>query len=323
MANKNWLTLLLVLIVSFFCAPDLQASRENPASCLLFPYYDTTGETISIHTITHVGEESVIIRMVFVDGEDCSPTDFWFKLTPGDTFTFAANGLVDNKETGFLYVYAVKHMHSEVELDADVLIGQELIFGLWDELLANFSLNAVGFQALNLTGDGKLHLDGKEYTLAPKTIYFPRFFGQDVGIYSKLILINLTGGKYFTAGTKILIYNDNEQFFSNTWHFDCFEVESLKSLSGATHKSFLLSTNHDVNEPWPFQAMAETGALRITGDTAMNHTGSVIIPDASVYAVLIEGFGLTGYSAADLPLQIEDGDTHFHAMLWSVKPDGT
>lgn len=315
--------LFLIAIVAFVFVQDAAALRENPGSCLLFPYYDTTGVTLSVHTITNVGEDDIFIRLVFINSQDCGPKDFWWELTAGDTFTFGAHGLVPWQERGFLYVYVVEEQYSTHEKDADVLVGQEIVLGTWDHRLVQFSLNAISFQAKNLTPDGKLHLDGVEFTAAPKTLYFPRFFGQESALYSKVILINLTGGKYFDAWANVLIYNDNEYAFSDLWRMDCFDLQSLENMSGATQKAFLLSTNHDLNEPLPFHWLAETGTMRLTGNFAKNNQGTVVINDASILAVLIEGFGTLGYTGADLPFQIEDSNTHKNAMLWSTNSSGT
>jgi hypothetical protein len=313
----------MVAVAALMFAQSAEAARQNPGSCLFFPYYDAWGDTMSIHTITNVSNSNVVIRLIGVNGDDCSPKDYWFELIAGDTFTFAAHGLFSWPESGFMYAYVVQDWFLEAEKDADVLIGQEIVLGVWDHRLVHFSINAVGFQALNPVQDGKLHLDGTEYTAAPKTLYFPRFFGQDGAFYSKVILINLTGGKYFEAKADIFIYNDNGVPFSSNCLFDCFDVRSLESLSGVTSKTYLLSTAHDPQEPYPFHNLAETGTLRITGDYARNVQGTVEINNPSILAVLVEGFGTLGFTGADLPLQVEDSNVYTNAMLWSMNPDGT
>jgi hypothetical protein len=208
------------------------------------------------------------------------------------------------------------------EKKADVLVGQEIVLGGWDGRLVTFSINAAGFQALNLVKDAKLHLDGTEYTCAPKTLFFPRFFGQDALFYSRLILINLTGGQWFKVTANCLIYNDNEEAFSDFVQYDCFELMKLTELSLAVEKNFLMSTNHDLYEPWPFHTLAETGTIRLTGEYAWNNITGKYINEASIYAVLVEGVATLGYSGADLPLQIEDPSVFNHAMLWSTDPNG-
>ncbi len=69
--------------------------------------------------------------------------------------------------------------------------------------------------------------------------------------------------------------------------------------------------------------MTETGTLKMTGLEAESNFSGTIINDPSIYAVLVEGVATLGYSAADLPLQIEDPSVFNHAMLWSTSPYGT
>jgi len=320
---KNYCLVFMAVIVALMLVSNAQASRENPASCLLFPYYDTTGYTLSIHTITNVGTSTERVRLVFIDSESCLPYDNWITLTAGDTFTFGAHGLLPEQGIGFLYAYVVQDQYSTLEKDADVLIGQELVIGAWGTSIANFSINAVGFQALNLIPDSKLHLDGTEFTAAPKTIYFPRFMGQDAELFSRVIMINLTGGRWFESSAQVIIYNDNEVAFSDSWIFDCYKFASLQALTPITSKSYLLSTNHTTYEPWPLSNIFETDTMKITGVSATNQQGTVVIPNASVYIVLVEGSSLFGYNAADLPMQLEDPNIYNNAMLWSTNPDGT
>lgn len=320
MKSCVWMTLILLMLIVL--VPDALADGRNPGSCLLFPYFDTTGATMSIHTIMNTGTEDVWIRMVFVESEECKPYDFFFQLGNGDTFTFGAHGLLIFPMRGFMYTYVIESKNQLEEKKADVLVGQEIVMGFWDNRLVQFSLNAVSFQALELVKDQKLHLDGTEYTCAPKSLYFPRFFGQDSAFYSRVMLINLTGGQYFSAAAECLIYNDNGQVFNNYVTFDCFELMRLTDLSGATSRAFLLATSHDPSEPWPFYQFAETGAVRIRGVKASNPDMTVKISDPSVFAVLVEGVGSLGYTAADLPLQVEDPSVYNHAMLWSTDPSG-
>jgi len=323
MSTRYWAAVLWIAAFASGVPMNADASQESPGSCLLFPYYDTTGSTISFHSIQNVGSQTVAVRLVFVNGVTCEPKDAYIDLTPMDTFTFCAHGVLHGWETGFLYAYVVQkkgHAHSEV--DYDFLVGQEFVLGKWGHEDVYFSLNAVSFQGLKVVQDGKIHLDGNEYTLAPKSLHFPRFFGQEALINSRLILINLTGGKYFQAAVRYYIYNDNEIVFTSTGLIDCFEVIPLTSVSPAFQKSFLLSTNHALLEPWPYYNFLETGAIKIFAEYAYN-AGGLTIPDASMYAVLLENFGNLGYGISDLPFQIDDGKTHYHGMLWSTDPSGT
>jgi hypothetical protein len=315
------LSLTLLLLVVF--VPDAFSNRQNPGSCILFPYYDTSGATMSIHTVTNVGTQSVAVRIVFVNGVTCEPVSTKHTLTAGDTFTFAAHGFVSQPQTGFVYVYVLDSFFDVLEKKADVLIGQEIVVGYWNSLLVNFSMNAVNFQALNVVKDGKLHLDGTEYTCAPKTLYFPRFFGQQgLNFFSKLIVLNLTGGRWFGVNIHLWAYNDNEQPYDMWFETNCFEVFYLGDMAPFFDMVFLRKSNHDPYEPWPFHSFAETGTMKMTGDFAQSKLTGKIIDDPGIYAVLVEGVGTLGFTAADLPMQVEDPAVFNHAVLWSTDPNG-
>jgi hypothetical protein len=315
----------ITLTCCALCLLSIEASadRENPGSCLLFPYYDSADIGLTIITISNTGAKSIDVRIVWVDESNCSPDDVWIKLTGYDTFTFTSKSLTPYKSSGFIYAYVVDQSFSKKEIDADVLIGQEIVISNWDGHIVNFSLNAVAFQCLdNPNQDGMIQLDGTEYSAAPKTLYFPRFFGHNYFFNSRIVMINLTGGQYFTAQLEWLVYNDNEVVFSMTDKIDCHEIKTLTDVSPIFSNTFLQSTSHDPSEPQGFSTFVETGTFQITGRKAWNDNNSVQIDNPSVYAVLIEGIGNFGFGTADLPMQVEDPKVYNHGMLWSTSPDG-
>jgi hypothetical protein len=315
----------LIILALVLFVPAALANRDNPASCLLYPYYTSCSKSMTIITTTNWGQDTVWVRYVFVDGEECTPSDHWIELTPYDTFTFVTRALFPKEGDGFVYAYVVDHEGSHKEIDADVLVGQEIVIGNWDGDLAHFSVNAVGYQCIDVKEeDGMLHLDGKEYTAAPKNIIFPRFFGQDEDYKSKIALMNLTGGQHFQLVLKWLTYNDNEVPYSKTTLMDCWEIQDLKEVSGIFEKNFLLNTNHDLNEPYGLSQSAETGTFWIQGIQAMNNNANppVVFDNPSIYGFLIECLGVMGYGTADLPLQTQDTVDFDQGMLWSTSPSG-
>jgi hypothetical protein len=306
---------------------DASASNcRNPASLLVFPHYDTGIQEMSVITITNTGMDTEWIRLVWIEGgEDgpCFPRDMWIELTRNDTFTFLDDALFFANTRGFVYAYVVDDEYSVAEKDADVLIGQELVFqGIPGVGTVTYGINAVGFEALALVADGYLKLDGVEYSLAPKTLYFPRFFGQNNSPFaSHMILINLTGGMYFKATAELLVFNDNEQAFSDVIKFRCWEKRPLIEISSSTDNTYLKGSNQNEDEPVGFKNVVETGWLKMTGIEAVNTYFTHFIPNASVYAVLVETIGGANYGSADLPWQIEDA-SYNNAALWSTKVNG-
>jgi hypothetical protein len=305
------------------------AADGQPGSCLIYPYFNSHPGQMTIFRISNVSMETVYVRLVFIDEVHCAPEDRWISLTGGDTLTFLDTWMIPVSARGFLYAHIVESGFSSAEKESNVLIGQELVFGSFDPPFGmGFSINALAFKALDVVPDGKIHLDGVEYEPAPKTVYFPGFFGQEYPdaqnpiFDSKLILINLTGGQYFTHVADLLVYNDDEQAFSAQYSFPCFAFVDLVQVSAATKNSFLLSTLHDPDEPGGFSGLGlETGWISITGNYAFNPSTSFVIDHASLLAVMVERMGGLGYGV-DLPLHLEDPATHKNGMLWSTSQTG-
>jgi hypothetical protein len=317
---------LVCVAIGAFAFDASAGATRNPASVLLFPHYNTNiaGGNIAVITITNTCPDEVYIRMVWVDGIDCSPEDNWITLTGYDTITFIDSAVNPQPEQGFMYAYLVDAPGSmnEATTSLDCLIGQEMVFNPVFPTVAVFAINAVGFQAVNVTADGDLHLDGAEFTQAPSTVYFPRFFGQvtgPAGFASFVILINLTGGQFYDAQANVLVYNDFEISWSTTVPFDCYDFVPLTFVSTATTEAWLDASVNDPTEMLGFPAQ-ETGWIDITGDFAFFFTN--VIEPASLYAVLIETQGGGVFGGADLPWTVED-PAYTNAMLWSTNPNGT
>lgn len=314
---------LVCVAIGAFSMDASAGATRNPASLLLFPHYNTNiaAGNIAVITITNTCPDEVYVRLVWVDGINCSPEDQWLTLTGYDTITFIDSAVNPQPEQGFLYAYVVESVGSVNEVDMDCLIGQEMVFNPIFPTVAVFAINAVGFQALNLTADGKLHLDGVEYTQAPSTVYFPRFFGQGgpAGFTSFVILINLTGGQFYDAQANVLVYNDFEVSWSTTVPFDCYDFVPLNFVSAATNEAWLDASVNDLTEMLGFPVQ-ETGWVDITGDFAFFFTN--VIQPASLYAVLIETQGGGIFGGADLPWSVED-PAYVNGMLWSTNPNGT
>lgn len=322
--RRNLLTLLVMGCVAFGALSyDAFAGGQNPSSVLVFPIYTTNTGEFAVITITNTSFDDIWVRLVWVDGEDCTPEDSWIMLTGRDTFTFVDGSVNPESETGFLYAYVVEDENSKIEeYDMNVLIGQELIFYAKDGEFVEYGLNAYGFKNVgSVSKDEYLFLDGNEYELAPYCVYFPRFFGQKAGFKSEVILINFTGGRHFTAKADVLVYNDNEVPYSTTVEYDCWDMLALEDVSAATKNSFLKNTKHDEDEPVGIKGV-ETGWIEFKADYATNTFLTKTIDNAAMLAVLVEMIGQGTYAAADLPWIDTDAD-HKTGTLWSTHPLGT
>ena len=307
---------------------DASAAGQDPAACLLFPYFNTNAGNLAVITITNACADDIVVRLVFINEQSCFPVDRWIELTGYDTFSFVDSAMNAYGQRGFLYAYVVGAYGSILEHDGEknCLIGQEVIFSAWPVIpgaIVDYSINAAGFKAIKVTADGKLKLDGIEFEKAPDTLLFPRFFGQDPIFQSQIVLINLTGGQFFIHQANGLVYNDNEEAFSFPVHFNCWNIYPLSVFSPWTTEIFLKSTNHDPAELFDNVGNnKETGWIYLKGDWAWNPTTTYKINHASLYGYLIEAINGIASSGADLPWQMASDPNYKNAMLWSTDPEG-
>lgn len=327
MKFKGIAILALACVAFGAIAVDASADGRDAASCLLYPYFNTNGGAFAVITVTNTCSEEINVRIVFIsDDNDCLPKDYWRTLTGYDTFTFLDYALNQKAQTGFLYIYVVENYGSKAEKEMDCLIGQEFIFENWGPggvgAVVNFGVNAVSFEVVNgVDGNGKLQLDGNEYDQAPSAIRFPRYFGQDIGFFeSKLILINLTGGKYYEANIGVRIWDDSEHEFSDQLQIPCFWYDYLYNALPDTNEVHLQGTSTDLDEIFdgtpPTQVHKKSGWMELYGINAHYFINNFDNP--GIYGLLVEKVG-PGY-AADLPWEVF-GPVN-NAMLWSTSPDG-
>jgi hypothetical protein len=324
MRFKGLLVLAVALLVIGTVTYDASAEGRKPASCLLYPYFNTITGNFAVITVTNTCADEVNLRIVFVGLEnDCLPKDYWRTLTGYDTFTFVDRALNRKAQIGFCYIYVVENYGSKVEKKADCLIGQEFVFGSFAPLLVAFGVNAVSFAVGDNTvnGDGFLHLTGNEYDQAPSAVMFPRYFGQNIpGFLSFVALMNLTGGKYYEANIGIRTFDDSEHEFSDQIQIYCYAFMPLYILTPDVDELHLLGTSTDLDELFDGTFIfpkKQTGWMELYGINS--HYFITQKDNPGIYAVLAEGIGC-GW-AADLPWEVYD-PVHPDTGLWSTSPDG-
>ncbi|MBI5361859.1 MAG: Ig-like domain-containing protein [Planctomycetes bacterium] len=312
-------------ITNCTCPPS---NRRECSSLLLFPEFDNRPGRVTMITVTdgccaEAGSIPFRVQFKFVRADTCLTSDFYKDLTICDTLTFLTSSVNSGGTTarGYLYAYVSDKLPATNNptgspIVYNHIIGQELLLDSIESL--DYSMNAVGFKGLgaplSLNDDD---LDGirdfnglassfPEYEELPDTIKIPRYFGQDWnnrdrGIYkSRLILVNMSGGRAFTTTINLSIFNDNEYAFSSQYTFYCWDKPYLKDISGS-----FLEQNLDFSDNDPDELVGmpdkETGWFTIDGDVAVSSAET--IHDPAVYAVLVE---VTGhYSAADLPWECD------------------
>jgi hypothetical protein len=299
---------LFLRVAALACAlsPAVLA-HDEPASLLVFPEFDTHPASSTIVTVTNTNPDvktgTVDVEYRYIDGENCIEFNRTERLTANDTISVSVKHHNPNQQEGYLYVFA-KSTTTGKAIHFNWLIGTAMtINGI---VLFDTSYNPYNFQAVNaggpgtptdVDGDGQRDLNDVEYSAAPAELLIPRFFGQTIVTRSHLVLINLTGGKAFTAIVDFLVYNDNEEVLSAQYSFECWDKVELAAVSGVFDNEFLHDNTADDPDELVGFSHVETGWMRLDGNTAFSTATS--FSDPAILAVLTEA--LTVFGAADLP----------------------
>lgn len=305
LSNPRLARLSALAALACLCASSARGEANDPGSLLLFPEVDARPGSITFLTVTNVHPTSSIrVHFNYVDGTTCLKYDASELLTPRDTITAFSGAHAPGFQQGFAYAYALSLTGAPI--DFDYLIGSVQV--LDGSSSSEYQINALIFEGMtgpnnptNVDGDNVRDLNGIEYSQAADQIAIPRFLGQDAvpGVRSDLVMVGLTGGTAFTTTLDFLIYNDNEQVFSASHTFHCWDRVPLLSISGAFSNQFLHDfTNDDPDEIIGMPGL-EAGWFLIDGGTASST--AISIDDPAFVAVLVE---VSRLSAADLPFTI-------------------
>ena len=305
---------LTTLVLSSFVLRASADSLDRAGSLLVFPLFDNSRNGLFTLTVTNTNPNTtplpagqllagtVDVEFVYINGFDCLEFNRTRRLTPNDTLTVTT--LLDNpnQAEGYVYVFA-KSPTTGKAIKFDWLAGDS--FHVAPGLLGGVDLPPVVFKAgsglaaganTDVDNDGVRDLNGNEYERVSDELLVPRFIADNAPNSSpQLILIGLTG-KSFQTIINFLIYNDNEEVFSAQRSFDCWERVNLRDINGAFTNSFLLTTNHAINES---TFGLETGWFRMDGATAFSTAAS--ISDPAFMAVRLERNDASDVAGASLP----------------------
>lgn len=288
------------------------AEGRNPGSLLVFPAYDTTPGHTTLVSVSNTNPdplaggarvEIVFVRAPLVGAPGCLETNATVVLSPNDTLTFLASALNPNSETGFAYAFAKNQ--AGVAIAFDWLAGDLVVL---DGLSAlDYAVTPYAFRSprpplapTDVDLDGIRDLDGVEYEMAPARICVPRFVGQSATYQSQLVLVGLTGGAQFTTTVDFLVYNDNEEVFSQSYSFRCVARVALGAISPLFTQNFLANfTAHAPGETVGATGV-ETGWFELDGRIASSTAKA--IADPAILAFLIERTGPLG--GAELPFEL-------------------
>ena len=284
------------------------AGRNDPGSLLVFPEIDARPGRMTFLTVTNTNgasNGSVSVHYNYVDKTTCLKQDAIALLTPFDTLTVMTGAHAPSTKQGFCYAYA---RFGGTAISFNHLVGSLIV--LDGVQTSEYGMNAMVFQALapqgmntDADGDGIRDLDGIEYEAAPDLIAIPRFLGQlapphDDRFGADLVLVGMVGTRFQTS-LDFLIFNDNEEVFSGSYTFGCWDKVPLLSISGVFGNEFLKNfTNHNPNEIIGLPNI-ESGWILIDGGVAVSPTTTVV--DPAFLAVLVERGRL---SSAALPFTL-------------------
>jgi hypothetical protein len=319
-----------------FAAHAAADSLDRPGSLLVYPWYDNTRGGFFGITVTNTNSDqtpaggsstlltgTVDVEFVYIDGNTCLEFNRTRRLTPNDTITVASRFDNPNSTQGYVYVFA-KSPTSGAAIAWDYLAGDSFVVN--PAVIGAVELPPIVFKAgaglaagahTDVDNDGRRDLNGTEYEQVSDELLVPRFIADDGAINSRpqLILIGLTGQSFSTI-INFLIYNDNEEVFSAQYQFDCWDRVNLVDITGVFDNSFLLSTNHAVNESVLGTTVSnglETGWFRMDGSIAFSTAASV--QDPAFLAARIERLAAGIVSVASLPYGVgeqNNGDLVTH-----------
>lgn len=223
---------LMLSVTAFAAEPNLGPGAAFPrdgavsdvkaGSVLFFNLFSSSASNpVGVNTrieVTNTNPSaSVAVHLFFVDGETCSPADFYFCLTPNQTYVFRASDF-DPDTTG--YVVAIAVNNSGCPIQFNYLIGAEYV-----KLASGHStsLNAESLAALRNLGDicnsansfaSVLNFNGVDYDFVPATLAIDNIPSR-MDNNDTLIILNRPGGDLGLGASRIgtifgLLYNDVE-----------------------------------------------------------------------------------------------------------------
>ncbi len=209
--SKHALLVHVVLLALLVSAPV--ARGADPASILIFPLYDSSGDHETLLTVTNTNDQNrscgdrtqegdVIAEFVYIDGETLGEYKVQEFMEPWDTLTVVASRHNPNFEKGYVYVLP-RDPASGALLAYDYFLGKAAVFpdgGSHSWSYRAFSLKAadghapVGFgrcrrSFADVDRDGQADLDGIEYESPVDGLVLPSFIQQDGAVDNRLVLL--------------------------------------------------------------------------------------------------------------------------------------
>ena len=210
-STPRGITLLVACIVMALLKglAGAQINEANrPGSLLAFPLVENTNFK-TIVEITNRSTQSVWLECRMTTHPPGQPQDFERKgffvhLTAKEPFWWDTSrsysridqdgertGIEDFADrTGFMFCWAIEDNKSQLETSHNFLLGTALLFNTTSGRAWQY--NAIAHQALNVSPDRALFLDGAEYTMASRQIMFQGLSGNWIsGLQGTLAVASL------------------------------------------------------------------------------------------------------------------------------------
>jgi hypothetical protein len=265
-----------------------QPRHLQPASVLVYPYFDSTPGAGTIISVTNTNDDrtfcadedfrggDVVAHYVYIDGENWREFDRFEPLTPGDTLSVLADSHNPEMNRGFLYVKALDPVTLDL-IDFDYLIGSAIVVQSEFNFLWGYTPYAFRGLADDATQDGcnrivinagsqEVFFDGASYDQFPSELFIDSFFEQRNSFGNLLVLMS-TAGQDFINEILFLFWNNREQKFSRTFKFVCWVATDLKSISNVVAR-----LNGDPDELG--RNPVQTGWADITGVNTLDLAGN-------------------------------------------------
>jgi hypothetical protein len=267
-----------------------QPRHLQPASLLVYPFYDSSPGAGTIVSVTNINDDrtfcpdddfragDVVLHYVYIDGATWREFDRFEPLTPGDTLTVLADNHNPEMDMGFLTVKALDPITLEA-IDFDYLIGSAIVVQSEFNFLWGYTPYAFRGLADEATqedcsriftdddGDGLADFDGSEYDEFPARLFVDSFF-EERGAFGNLLVLLSSAGQDFENEVAFLFWNNREQKFSRNFKFICWVATNLKSISNVAGR--LNGDPAELGRP-PVQ----TGWVDIKGRAVRDRAGNI------------------------------------------------
>lgn len=242
-------TFLILLLVVALAAPGAQGQTcrlNEPGSLLVYPLIDNIDGT-TIIKLANLGGSDVWLHGMVITHPPGMPTSFTktniaIHLTQHEPFWWNTSVPYDRTDVhgvttqipafadrrGFIYVWAVSNGLTGAELAWNHLVGEALIVTGGSAV----QYDPIPHQAITVTGNRRLELDGTEYARPSDTVIFKGFAGNLIpGLTAKWAVcsldIDMLGSIQPDFDINLNVWNQDEIYQSRHLHLYQFQVYDL------------------------------------------------------------------------------------------------